>query len=326
METQQKRLHRLKRYWQRQARSAWGADYQPANRATRNEAPSRSRPTILCKKNKIGRELHAMSGQELAGILLAIYFPQLFDLNEQRILYPSAMTHPLFGHPQFPGMQLPPFKGTLAVAEALGYLQWHATVSWRSESGEQHDAPMPFVGDLLLFLVDGRGPYCLNWSIKKSAEDFSRPGPADLPIRNPERAQAKAIARHAIEVGYYNDPEIRTVSLAGDSLDPQMISNLLQCFSWQARKSFVSETLERKALTVLQSSANHSSDTPTEIARHFLLRHRLWPEIFNSLMYSLIWSRQLRVDLFQPILRDRPLVSESRDVLSVHGNLFGREG
>jgi len=91
-------LQRLNQILDRQEVPRSGANYLPATLATREEAPSKSRPKRIQSK-QLGREVHLMSTPELHAALLALFHPRLFDLNEQLMLrrwqfHPSVMRRP----------------------------------------------------------------------------------------------------------------------------------------------------------------------------------------------------------------------------------------
>lgn len=117
-------LARLRQIMRRQDPPAWGAAYQPGIFATRDEAPSISRAVQLWSE-KLQRYVHGLSGPEQAALILALHHPQLFELQEQRMLPMEKRPHPLTGHPRATGMSLPDMRGTIAVAEHLDLLKLH---------------------------------------------------------------------------------------------------------------------------------------------------------------------------------------------------------
>src|SRR3546814_13430904 len=96
----------------------WGSDYRPAMCATRDEAPTRSRPSRMYS-TKLARELHFMSLPERHVCLLALYHPKMFDIHEQHMLHPFGEPHPLAVRPDTQHLTLLPYKGTVDVAHRL---------------------------------------------------------------------------------------------------------------------------------------------------------------------------------------------------------------
>src|SRR5690554_250310 len=107
---------RLRLIEKRQQELRWGSEYEPAMRATRDEAPTRSRPSTMYSR-KLGRDLHFMSLPERHVSLLALYHPQLVDLHEQHMLHQFEAPHPLAGREDTKHLALLPFKGTVDVAQ-----------------------------------------------------------------------------------------------------------------------------------------------------------------------------------------------------------------
>ncbi len=113
---------RLRLIQKRQLRDAWGKDYQAAIWATPAEAPSISTPTILHPAKLGGRPMHTLSRPETWTALLALYHPGVWDIHEQRILYPGPRPHFLDGHRLTVGQAFRHLRGTLTVAEEMGCL------------------------------------------------------------------------------------------------------------------------------------------------------------------------------------------------------------
>ncbi|MGE1125628.1 hypothetical protein ACQJ02_29725, partial [Pseudomonas zeae] len=76
---------RLTEILRRQQTPAFGPDYEPSIRACREEAPSGSRFATVWSQ-RIGRDIHTLSGPERAVLSIVLYCPWLKDLQEQRML------------------------------------------------------------------------------------------------------------------------------------------------------------------------------------------------------------------------------------------------
>lgn len=313
---------RLRTILERQDKPLFGPDYQPAIRATPREAPSTSRPSAV-QSAKLGRDVHLLSLPERAGALLALYHPKLFELQEQKMLSVNPRPHPLFGHPAVAGLKLPPVRGTVDVADRLGYLAFHPKVKApRSEgSTEWMWVPYPYIGDLLLSLQDQDGLYCVNWSVKLNPEDFDKPFPRSRPIRNPSVAARRVQARHEIERVYYDDAGIRTVHIAKTDIDSHVVANLTQLFGWQQQVVALNDE-QRAELVAKLETALDLGMPPIDVIGQQMLRHRHRQEDCLAVLYQGIWTRRLRVDLFRPVLPDRPLRPEKRDILKEYAAWF----
>lgn len=237
MPNSEPKLARIHRIAARQREMAWGVNYIPSIFATPQEAPRCSRPTIL-KPLKLGRrDMHLMSTPEVAAALLALYDPATFDVHEQHLLRPVNALHPLASHPSSIGTQLPAVRGTLDVAARIGHLGWHGKVY---SPGEDRWLPNLYVGDLLLFRSDECGPYCVNWTVKRSHDDFDRRGPS-LHGRPRSGPSDRARFRHQLEAEYFADAEIRTQQVPGDEIDVTLFRNLEELFRYHSRTVDVSQ-------------------------------------------------------------------------------------
>lgn len=317
---------RLKTILARQKDSNFGCDYQPAIRAVREEAPSLSTASTIRSK-RLGRELHLLSSNEQNAALIALYIPQLQDLHEQKMLPTDPALHPLYGFPGIVNVELPTFSGTVAVAERLGHLKIHPTVlaTKPNEEGEKVRVPYPYIGDLLLFLQDEIGLYCVNWTIKQDELDFQRvgPNPSKRKQRNPEAARNDAFARHEIEAHLYSEVAIRTVQIAGNKFDLRVIDNLRFLHSYEASALIVQPELYEEMLVAFKVGMSVDR-LPIETMTMLVLRHGCHINVCQTVLYRAIWCRQLRVDLFKPIMPDRPLKHESTDFLFTIADWYRR--
>ncbi|ETF03496.1 hypothetical protein W822_09415 [Advenella kashmirensis W13003] len=317
---------RLQLIERRQLRPGWGPHYEPAMRATRDEAPAISRPSTVYS-SKLGREVHLLSLAERVPCQLALYHPALFDLREQHMLSPFPTEHPLTGHPYAARLRLSEIKGTINVAQRLNALSKHPTVWIEEQDPEGHiearRAAFPYLGDLLLFLRDKHGPYCVNWTVKSDRRAFSvSPHRLQNPLRI-EQTQANAQLRHQIEEIYFADAGIPTVQVAANEIDPQLAANLTALIGWQTQADPVSDEVFDY---LLQDYKQLLQNRQTVLSRLEALMHQTnsTRQQCLAVLYQAIWQRQLRVDLYQPILPDRPLRLERTDVLADFSAWFER--
>lgn len=291
---------RLERWSARQSVPAWGRDYRPAIRATPQEAPRISRPTIL-RSAQLDREIHLLSLPETKAAYLALHNPALFDLHEQRVLSPLPAPHPLQGSPSGIGRRFSPLPGTIAIASSLGVLKRHPKVYYDFGNGEFSWVPLPYIGDLLLFLRDDEGPYCVNWNIKLTEADYQRPGPTSVGRMRPRRPDSCAEQRHLIEEAHYREGAIRTVRVTGTQLDESLIANLRDLFGWHGREQTAPDEKRLEALNVLRAGVD--GDRPAYLlVREASAATGLTDYEVMVVLYQAIWRRELRVDLFSPLL------------------------
>ena len=318
----------------------WGADYRPALRSTRDQAPSAPRVSML-RSTQIGREVHALSTGEKEFALLALHHNRLFDLHEQCPLARWPNTHPLQSHPVASGMQLPPTRGTLEIADALGLLAHHpkrrvqAPMPADTAQDDQdwdlpgdrlrnsYFVPVSWIGDLLLFLVDHEGPFAVHWDVKAKAGDHSRPGPRRDERVASERSIRRAAARFEVQQRYFEQLGIRSICLARGDIDAMVASNLRMLFGWTLQPPALSQGHRRQVVEGLKR-ALIEGNPPIEACSKLSLEIGCALSEAKRVFFQAVWSRQLRVDLFQPILIDRPMHAERRDVLVVYGDWFRR--
>lgn len=316
-------LNRLKEILRRQDPPAWSPDYRPAILAERNEAPSRSR-ALRVFSPKLGRECHVLSAVELRALLLALYHPDVFEVHEQRMLAMEPRPHPLDGHPRAAGMVLAPVEGTISVAARLDYLHLHPWVAMEDDDGESLKVPYPWIGDLLIFLADEHGPYCVNWTVKATAEGFSGSIGSDRPVRDPKKDASKSCARHAIEEMYYRDAGIRTVRVTRKDIPDALDGNLRRLYLSLGYKVDLPTDTRRRVLDRLQGCLL-TGQPPFEALLAMSRQFDVDVPALKAFMEQAIWHRQLRVELCgDPIFADRPLVPERTDVVRKYAHWFAR--
>jgi hypothetical protein len=310
----------LYRYAERQGVPKWGKDYQPAIRATPQEAPAISRPTIL-QSAKLGREVHLLSTPETHAALFALFHPALIDLHEQRVLSPAPALHPLQGHRVSIGLTLPNVLGTVKAADQLGALSRHPKVMLVLREGPTW-VPVPYVGDLLLFLTDANGPYCVNWTVKLTEADFSRRPPSRGRLRLLDPHPASEI-RHQIEAVHYLAAVIRTHRVTSVDFDVELIANLRVLFGWHDRPSVASDEQRMHAVEIFREGIG-GAKTVYKLAQEAAEAVNLPQYEAMVIFYQALWQRVLVVDLFRPVLADRPLRVEEEDPFQRYAAWFER--
>ncbi len=316
---------RLAQIIQRQDPPSFGPNYVPAIKASREEAPPRSRPAWVWWE-LAGRYLSTLSSVERAILLIALHHPGVWEVHDQRMLPPMPRPHPMSGHPKAAGLNLPPMRGTVDVSDSLGLLRFHPVIGVPVEPGSNgfEKVPFPWVGDLLLFLEDEQGPYNVNLDIKWDAKEFEQAN-IDMKLHGTraKKSREKVKARHAIEAQLYADVGIPTHQLSRVDYDDHVVANLTQLFLWHPRKDPFNET-QRVEIVGLFNQAMVTGEPGIEIAWALCARYGWQLYDVKIVLYQAIWKRQIRIDLFQPLLFENPLHPEQRDVLAVYGAWFKR--
>lgn len=315
---------RLQQIRRRQPKVLWSPNYVAATFADPREAPGISSGTIL-RPMKFGfRELHTLSFNETCAAFLAIYNPKCWEAFDQLGLSTTPCPHLLFGHPRASGLRLMDFKGTVDVAERLGILERHPRV--RAQIGRDPMnwplVPFPYIADLTLCLEDEAGPYVVDWPIKDKFENFRRRGVHKSRAR-PDEDDPAVVNRMRLQEIYFGDAGIRTVQVVGSSIDFHVRCNLRELFLDESYPITVADSARTEIMAMYRECIGR--DVPANLLAHQVARdYRIAPREAVALMKQGIWRRELRVDLFQPVLMDRPLVPEAQDVLVRYADWFKR--
>jgi hypothetical protein len=262
---------------------------------------------------------------ELAVLLVLLYHPHMFELQEQRMLAMEPMPHPLHGHPVAAGLMLLPLAGTIAVAERLGYLHLHPHTYAEDREGRRIPVPIPWIGDFLAFLHDDKGPYCVNLTVKAETTGFSSPFRSARPTRNPDKARLHTMARHAIEEVYYADAGIATVRVVDADIPRSLANNLREVYLWYAREVQVDEDLRQLVIDRVRGCLL-TAQAPLATLIALQLKTGLSLDTLKTVMYQAVWNRELKVDLFGgPIFPDQIWRPQTHDVLVHFQHWFARE-
>ncbi|UCV08538.1 hypothetical protein [Dechloromonas denitrificans] len=314
-------LQRLTTIYKRQDNPSWGSDYVPSILATRGEAPSISNAYAV-KSARFGRLIHLLSYSELSAFVLAAYHPWLFGFQGQRMLSPEPRCHPLCNMPGEVPARFKPLKGVIDVADRMGYLSRlpKIKVPLAGFPGIKTDVVFPYIGDFLLAINDSSSPtWCVNWSIKADEASFKRPIGNIVPQN--QAPDELILMRHELERTYYADAGIHTHFVASSAFDTNVINNLRFLYRYQQEPFGMRHDerleMESRFQSCLDSGLPISALLPKLIRPGFQTLH-----VVLTCFYQAIWQRRLRIDLFRPILIDRPLHPESRDVLDVYAKLF----
>lgn len=313
----------MDRILKRQLSPGWGKNYIPGQLATRTEGPTSCRLTVSYAP-KLGREVHLFGRGEPAFAYFALYLPNLFELHEQRMLSLDPRPHPLSGHAKAAGLILKPLKGTLDAADRLGLHQIHQLVRVPSEEDPTVKvwAAAPFLGDLLLFLEDQIGPYCVNLNVKQRTGDHELAFGGSQPT-NPAAANERAANRTSLEIVYYDDADIPTYLIALDQLDERVVNNLSQLFGWHVRSLQISDSA-RMDIECALIAGLETMTPPLQTIATFVAKG-IDEYICRGVLFQAIWRRRLRVDLFKAIVINKPLRPEILDVAEVYAHWLKRK-
>jgi len=303
---------------ERQAGFKWGDQYVPSIMAVPGEAPKTSRPSRL-NSRLLGRTIHTLSRPERVFTQLALYHPDLFDLHEQKMLWPINSSHPLFGHPLMHGVFPHPVRGTTDIAQEIGFQHFEIVV--QGSDGQRERMPFPYQGDLLLYLHGETGPYALNWTVKDRKDAFGerRSGQSKTPMQQ-KKDRTKARLRATLEEAYYASGGIRTVQVSLDLLQPTLVQNLGLLFPMHGLPLRLEPSLLEDFSCAVKEAVEEGVP-PALIAIQYA-DHWGARDQFICQIYQDIWYRHLPVSLLDPILIDQPLQKDGPDVLAVYGSLF----
>lgn len=127
--------------------------------------------------------------------------------------------------------------------------------------------------------------------------------------------------RHQIEEVYYSDAGIRTIWVAGDRIDRHVAANLSQAFGYHRRQLTISSDQQHEIYEKFRAGLE-TGVPPLEIMMLLAGSGKVTSHDCRTILYRAIWNRQLRVDLYRPIMIDRPLNPEEKDVLVEFGDWF----
>lgn len=312
-------LARLVEVLKRQNVPGWGPDYIPGILATREEAPRQSRPSQFWAK-RIRRYMHALSLPERAAFLLAHYHPKGFDFQEQRMLYAGPVIHPLGQHPSGTSRVWPMLAGLINIADALGLLK-HLPLLRISKNGSVSTVPFPLFGDLLLYLQGKNGPYCVNWTVKKTRQDFELPFGKKPLGRSRSAAIESEHARHQLEAVYYQQGGIPTFRVTSEEINSELVKNLEILAVWSKQEVVLGADQKQEILDVFK--VGMQLERPAHLcAFDYVAKNRADIMQVKAVLFQAIWSREICVDLFSPVLFDWPLVPEIRNPLDVYAAWF----
>lgn len=293
--------------------------YEAAIYADKTEAPGISTPQIIKDPRLRNQPLHALSTAEAVAVLLALHNPRVFWISTQFVIFPVTHPHPLTGHPRFmPSEQQRPPRGSLEVTEEMGTDSRHPRV--RSPEGRPY--AFPYIGDLLLFLEDTGGPFAVDWFVKDKYQDFKQRGRAEPEGRRDQLFKVD-LPRFVLEEKVFRPAGIPCRPVSRDQIPAALQFNLQRCFAQHARARPLDAVQREEAVSLLQEIAG-TGEPIMHAVRRIGTRAHLDPQRVEHLLLEAMWRREVRADLFQVILNDKPLPAERVDVLDRYAAWFSR--
>lgn len=312
---------RLRLIKERQWADRWGRDYVASIWATPAEAPGISTGSIL-RPRKLGeREFHTLSAAETAVALLCLHHPACWDIHEQRVMFPVRRSHPLQGHSFAPAVEMAAVRGTVDIAAELGMKHPRVVIRSGGQPEKWPVVPFPYMSDLLLFMRDESGAYVVNMPVKKKFEDFRRKGPNKKGRELPD--DPSTIARQELEKRYYESADIRTQPVSQDQLPEDLQWNLRDLFLDDTYPVQVSDGQRNDIVGAIRETVGE--DIPGHVTvKKLAAANRMNDREVTAILKQAIWRREIRVDLFRPVLIDRRLRPEREDVFARFNEWFVR--
>ncbi|WPH12744.1 PDDEXK family nuclease [Variovorax paradoxus] len=292
--------------------------------ATREEAPSVS-GYLTVYWPLMGRDVHVLSAPEFKVVLIVLHCPWVFELQEQRLIHFDERPHPLTDHPRAHLSRPAPLPGACMLAEKLGLLKHYPTIKTKV-AGQRYEVPSFLIGDLLPFIAGSQGPYCVHLNIKDTSDAFQNPPDFKLSRMSPEDAREQEISRHRIVRERYRAGGIKTVDIAADEdVDSEVCNNLRAALLYQKRRFALSRTAYADLMEEFRLGISKGQCALEVVRRVSASSSSLDVDELKTAFYRAIWSRDLRLDLFHPVLFDQPMQLETRDVFEVYANWFTRD-
>lgn len=298
----------------------WGPSYVPAKRARCAEAPTKSKPFAVYSV-KVQRVVHGHGDAAFAATALALHNDQVMDIHEEHALCSYKTEHPLANHPIYGHMPWPSTVGTVDIADRMGKAKAHPSAR-RTINHEIEEIPMSYIDDLLVLIRDSQGPFLIDWDIKHQTGQHGLPGPDDGGRKNNAKALENSQFRQEVRNAYMKELGIPVKLVAGSEINEQVAANLIHLLTIHAREHHLPPQLETSLLEQF-NAALKSGETIISVANR-LAAGALTRQVIKDAFEKAVWNRQLRLDLFRPILVNHPLRPEVRDVLDVYGHWFKR--
>ena len=142
--------------------------------------------------------------------------------------------------------------------------------------------------------------------MKREADQFERADPEIPKKLQTKRSSEKALVRHAAEEMLYQDVGIPTYRITSDLFSRVSVRNLRNSYRWYVELTVELQSLMPRAALLVKNSIG-SGDTGVELGEYFCRKSRISAYEWKILLHSLIWLRELNIDLDKAFLIDQKI-------------------
>jgi hypothetical protein len=300
-------LERYRRFKLRQSVVRFGPGYEAATMLGETSRAIGGAGSLPAPQ--LGRWINAHSWPEKVAGAFALY-SGVFELHDQPIYHPDAMLHPLAYHGMYSHLPWPTTEGTFALASELGLDRWHPRV-WDDEADAWYIGC--WVNDYLLYRRDGGGrPYMLFWEVKDKPKKHGQPGGGHARRLNAKTSEAVR-ARNTVCAAYAEQLGSRIVEFSSSDLPYQLQKTLVSLCRAQAADVDLPDTMVADLIQAFQEAVG-TDIAANDVAARIVKTGEQFA-MAKDLLDVAVWQRRVRVELYQPLLWNRPLLPESSDVL-----------
>ena len=176
----------------------------------------------------------------------------------------------------------------------------------------------------MLYLRDTKGggrPFIRLWEVKESEVDHGRPGGQAI-RRYRVIATEAAEARRLVCAAYAAQLGTTVAEVCLDDIPKGLQASLVSLCRAQGVDFKLPETAVVELVQAF--SEGLGQDVPARTIARTLLSSEDDLAQAKVLLEHAVWQRKVRVDLFEPLAWDRPLLPEREDLLVRYGALFSR--
>lgn len=314
----------LERCIARQGDLKVGADYQPAIRAVREEAPS------ICWASRVWyqkyqRWLQVIGMPAMAPVLFALYHPLVHEILEELVIWPDPVSNPLSHYDELAHFKYPGSRGTVKIASEMAALGDIPRCRIIVDNNELL-AALPFIADLLVVFRRNDGKlHAVNWTVKSDVNGFKRNLGLNILRRKSQKSIDREERRVKIEERYFAEFGFTTHRITSNTFDRTFIANLREAFGWFGCKPEVGPDVESKILGIF-SDLIDTHTAPFRVIPSIIADHGCSRQEVLRIFHMGIWSRRLPVDLFTNVLIDKAIRRGVRDLLNEYDHLFQTTG
>lgn len=269
--------------------------------------------------SQLGRWINAQSWPEKVAAALALY-SGVFELHDQPLYWPEGRLHPLAYHDKYSHLPWPATDGTFALAHELGLGRWHPRV-WDASappSGAWHIGS--WVSDYWLYAKDASDrPYLLIWEVKDKPQSHGVPGGGHHRRMKPKAIEGTK-ARNTVCAAYAEQLGTRIVEFSSSDVPEQLQKTLVSLCRAQVADVDLPDTMVADLVAAFQECVG--MDIPVNQVATKIVQTGAQFAMAKNLLDIAVWQRRVRVDLYQPLLWNRPLLPERSDVLDDFAHLL----